>query len=71
MNIITKLQCESVLVTKGQQTIKLRAVSGPGNETWSKWTPSAEFSITITNPECFGVFDPGTSYDCVMSKSKD
>lgn len=30
----------------------LAPVAGPGNEQWSKWTPSGILQYTVTNPEC-------------------
>lgn len=33
------------------------------NFSFSKFTPSAELKITITNPEAFGFFKAGDSYD--------
>jgi hypothetical protein len=42
--------------------IKLSAVTGPGNEDWSKWTPSGDLNIQITNPEAMGQFEVGKDY---------
>ena len=38
------------------ETVKLRAVYGNNaeNEQWSKWTPSGEVSLTISNPDAMG-----------------
>ena len=41
----------------GYETVKLSAVYGQGdseNAHWSRWTPNASFSITISNPDAFG-----------------
>ena len=40
----------------------LSAVSGPGNEEWSKWTPSGRFEMTITNPAALDQFVVGEEY---------
>ena len=49
----------------GQERVKLAAVYGkPGSENaeWSKWTPSAEFSIFINNPSAFGKLSKGHEF---------
>ena len=33
------------------------------NKSWSKWTPSAQLSITITNPDAIDAFEKGRAYD--------
>jgi len=40
-------------------TVKLSAVSGEENKTWSKYTPSGSVELTITNPETFDQFKIG------------
>ena len=32
------------------------------NNTYSKWTPSAEFKMSITNPKLFNQFEVGKEY---------
>lgn len=32
---------------------------GSANQQWSKWTPSANLSMTISNPQAFGKLLPG------------
>lgn len=39
--------------------IVMSAVAGAGNETWSKWTPQGELSISITNPAASEQFKIG------------
>jgi hypothetical protein len=40
--------------------IQLEAVtSGPGNESWSQYTPSGKMEMTVTNPAAAGFFTPG------------
>lgn len=34
----------------------------PENKTWSKYTPSGEVRLFITNPDAIAAFDPGKSY---------
>jgi hypothetical protein len=44
------------------EEISLSAVYGPEgspNAQWSKWTPSAQLSMTVNNPEAFGKLLPG------------
>lgn len=47
--------------------VKLSAVCGPGNEQWSKYTPSGDISITITNPEAIEKFKLGEEYAVTFS----
>ena len=42
--------------------MKLQALAGPGNEEWSKWTPSGELSMSITNPAAIAEFEVGKDY---------
>lgn len=35
---------------------------GTENAKWAKWTPSAQFSITVNNPEAFGRLSKGGEY---------
>lgn len=37
------------------------AEDGP-NKSWSKWTPSGECRLTITNPDAFKQFELGKEY---------
>ncbi len=32
------------------------------NKSWSKWTPSGQLSITITNPDAIDAFEKGNAY---------
>jgi hypothetical protein len=48
-----------------QERVKLQAVygnEGTENNQWSKWTPSANFDITINNPAAFGKLSSGHEY---------
>lgn len=44
------------------EVVKLTAVHGPGNEAWSKYTPSGQVSLSITNPEAVKQFKVGAAY---------
>lgn len=39
-----------------------------GNGDWSKWTPSGEISITITNPDAIAQFEIGEVYALTFEK---
>ena len=48
-----------------QEEVKLAAVYGEDNTAnaqWSKWTPSANFSITINNPDAFNKLSKGHEF---------
>ena len=48
-----------------QETVKLSAVygkEGTANGQWSKWTPAANFSISINNPGAFGKLSAGHEF---------
>ncbi|RUV98337.1 hypothetical protein EOA88_00420 [Mesorhizobium sp. M5C.F.Ca.IN.020.14.1.1] len=40
-----------------------------GNKDWSKWTPSGELSITITNPAAIEQFEIGEVYGLSFEKA--
>lgn len=45
--------------------IKMSAVvggDGKGNESWSKYTPSGNLTMWITNPDAFNQFEKGKEY---------
>jgi hypothetical protein len=44
------------------EEVELMPVSGPGNEEWTKWTPSGSVKMHITNPEAVGQFEVGKDY---------
>ena len=39
------------------------------NESWSKWTPSGQININITNPDAFNQFEEGVSYYVDFTKA--
>jgi hypothetical protein len=48
-----------------QEQVQLTAVYGPegsANADWSKWTPSANFTICINNPDAFGKLASGHEF---------
>jgi len=45
-----------------EERIKLSAVLGPENESWSKYTPLGELNITLTNTAAFGKIIQGGEY---------
>lgn len=40
-----------------------------GNGDWSRWTPSGELSITITNPAAIEQFEIGEVYSLAFEKA--
>lgn len=48
-------QCDAV---SSEQIIlsPVHGEKGTSNAQWSKWTPSGEIRIHVSNPECFGKF---------------
>ncbi len=40
---------------------------GKGNEDWSKWTPSGEIKMMVTNPAAIAAFDLGKEYELTFS----
>ena len=69
MNVRAKFKCESVTTYEGAEDgsschveITLRAVGGPDNEQWSKWTPYGEIKMTVTNPVAAAAFRPGSEH---------
>lgn len=66
-----KMRVQSVAHYKGekgettQEEVNLSAVygaDGTDNAQWSKWTPSAQFSITINNPDAFNKLSQGHEF---------
>lgn len=65
MSVRAKVRCNSVHDFGQQKTVQLVPVTGAdgkGCEQWSKWTPSGEIRLDITNPDAFGQFEPGKFY---------
>lgn len=68
--IRAKFTCESIQLFSGGETVSLRAATGPGNESWSKWTPAGSLAITINNPDACGKFKPGKNYYIDFSEAE-
>lgn len=59
-----KLRVASVEKFEGQDRLKLEAVTNGSVEdnTFAKFTPSASLTMTITNPDLIGKFEPGQKF---------
>lgn len=64
-----KFHLNSIENFGGQEQLKFMAVSakfGPNGEsednTYARYTPSAELKMTVTNPELLGKFKPGQKF---------
>jgi hypothetical protein len=66
-----KVRCNSVMVRDASDTVEFTAVCKTGSygvdgadedNTYAKFTPSATFTITVTNPALMGRFRPGQKY---------
>jgi hypothetical protein len=44
------------------EDVEFQPVSGPGNEEWSKWTPSGLLKMQINNPQAVGGIEVGKDY---------
>lgn len=59
MTVRAKFNCTG---KSGESVTFLAATSGPGNESWSKYTPAGQIQMQITNPEALAQFEAGKSY---------
>jgi len=66
-----KMRVDSVHVFETVQTLKMFPVSKSGaypadgideDNTFAKWSPSGELTLSITNPELHGKFKPGQKF---------
>ena len=72
MSVRAKLRCHFIQTgtdgdgNKTAETVHMHAVysSDPNNENaqWSKWTPAANLTLTVSNPAAFGKFEQGAEY---------
>lgn len=62
MTIIAKFKCESVTAYEGYESVEFKAVTGKGNEQWSRWTPSGSIMMSISADGTRGYFKPGAQY---------
>ncbi len=60
MAVCAKFRCYAA--DPNTQLVTLTAVMGEGNESWSKWTPSGQISMTISNPPALEQFEVGKDY---------
>jgi hypothetical protein len=44
------------------QQVRLTAVYGDDNKSWSKWTPSGSIQLQISNPEAYDQLKLGQAY---------
>lgn len=72
MNVRAKFRCQSVTThAGGGEEVRLSAVSpdSEDNKAWSKWTPSGELSMYISNEAAHGAFEPGVDYFLDITKA--
>lgn len=71
MTVRAKMKCYAVEHLKDGKPdttladIRLMPVyddGNPENKTWSKYTPSGEVRLFVTNPAAINAFEPGKSY---------
>ena len=65
MNIRAKFQVESVTIHTHGEAVKMNAVCYDGtaeNASFSQYTPTGSFEMSVTNENLFGVFKPGQEY---------
>lgn len=78
MNVTAKFRCTSLnYLDPGVNSkdviaqLKLSAVYGDGkeNKEWSKYTPTGEITMTVTNPTAVDYFRPGKEYYIVFNEA--
>lgn len=64
MSVRAKFKCHSILVHEAGRTVKFGAVVNDSdeNKSWSKWTPSGDLTMSITNPDAYEQFEVGKCY---------
>jgi hypothetical protein len=62
--IRAKFRCDEVRRDDeyGNEHVRFDAAIDDGNKSWSKWTPSGQLSMTISNPQAQGKFQEGKLY---------
>lgn len=56
-----------------QINVTLGAVFGDGdhpNAEWSRFTPSGEIEMTVTNPDVLGFFEAGVEYNVTFTRAQ-
>jgi hypothetical protein len=64
-----KFALSSVADHGDTKIVNLHAATGPGNEEWSKYTPSGTIQLHITNPDASAHFVPGVEYFVDFTKA--
>jgi hypothetical protein len=78
MNTISKFRCTEVRKTISVGSwgpakladavyVTFNAVMGKENEAWSKFTPSGQLTMLITNPDLLDAFEVGKDYYLTVS----
>jgi hypothetical protein len=64
MTVRCKFRCiKNVAICADVREVEFEVVtSGPGNESWSRWTPSGSLKMSITNPDAYDQFKVGEEY---------
>lgn len=64
MSVKAKFKVDSITHFAGQREIKMSPViaNSEENKEWSKYTPSGQFTMMITNKEAFEQFEVGKEY---------
>lgn len=75
MNVKARFKCIEIRHVAGAQPnaclaeLKFMAAynDGKGNEDWSKWTPSGEIKMMVTNPRAIEAFELGKEYELTFA----
>jgi hypothetical protein len=72
MAVKARFKCDHIIPgdseAESSKTIYMSPVTtGPGNESYSKWTPSGGLNMCITNPDAFSQFEAGKVYDILIT----
>ena len=64
MSVKAKFECFNIEEFDESKTVYLQAVIGGSDENkeWSKWTPSGNISMNISNPAAYDKFVVGKEY---------
>lgn len=70
MNVQARFKCTNIRhipsSTVGETLAEVSFMAaynqGKGNESWSKWTPSGDIKMMITNPSAIEAFEMGKEY---------
>lgn len=72
MSVKARMVVESNVGDDQQRQVSLRAVYSPDpespNYSFSKWTPSGQLNLTITNPAAFEQFETGKVFDLTFTE---